>query len=203
MNNKNSISQIEAALLDVRKAYRLLYTYQKRVLDIMKFIGNQTFRQYDGGWSKFSNSSPKSGKGTLDNWAWDWLNMYFYEFYFGDKIIDNNSIKFSVWLVSDTGFFDAETDKKLDLNDFSPVENSETKLIFVIGKNTWHYAFDDFKTNFKKGTTEYVNHNDNVVLLVKSFGLSAFLNGDETRKRLQEFVCFCHDNGISEISLLQ
>lgn len=203
MDNKNSTTEIEAVFFDIRKAYRLLYTYQSRVMEIMHFIGNMTSRRYEGGWSKFSNSSPKNGKGNLDLWAWDWLNMYCYEFYFGIKEINENSIKFSVWLVSDTGFYDIETADETDIESFSSVESSKTKLVFVIGKNTWHTNFKDFQSNMKNDATDYVRRNENEVLLAKSFNLSSFINSDQTRERIQEFVSFCNSNGISEFTILK
>ena len=156
MNNKNTSSQIETILVDVRKAYRLLYTYQRRVMDIIQFIGDLTSRRYQGGWSKFSNSSPKDGKGGVDLsfWAWDYLNMYCYEFHFADLVIGQNSVGLSVWLVSDSGFYDSEIGDQPNIESFSSVENSATKLLFVIGKNTWHTKFEDFKI-VTSATTHY------------------------------------------------
>lgn len=203
MEIKNSISQIESTLLNVRKAYRLIYTYQRRVMDIMQFIGHLTSRRYEGGWSKFSNSSPKDGKGTLDLWAWDWLNMYCYEFYFGEKVIDGNAIGLSVWLVSDTGYYDAESDEPLNLDSFSKVGSSITKLVFVIGKNIWHNDLDDFWENARKDVTEYVKRDNNEILIAKSFELSRFLNSDEARRCLQELVIFCQANDILEMTIVE
>jgi hypothetical protein len=78
-------SDFENALIDVRKAYRLLYLYQRRVMDLVQFIGDSLTFRYAGGWSWFSDNTPKGGKGSLENWAWDWINMYFYEFNFSAK----------------------------------------------------------------------------------------------------------------------
>ncbi len=202
MNGKNSIEQIEAAFLDVRKAYRLLYTYQQRVMDIIKFIGQLTSRQYNGGWSKFSNSSPKDGKGNLDMWAWDWLNMYCYEFFFGDAIINGNKIGLSVWLVSDTGFYDTEAREALNLDSFSAVENATTKFVIFAGKNAWYKESDDFWNNFKKDAPEYIEKNDDGILLAKSFSLSSFINEAASRKCLHQFAAFCAANSIPEITIL-
>jgi hypothetical protein len=202
MVGKNSIPEIKTVLLDVRKAFRLLYIYQRRVMDIMQFIGHQTLRKYEGGWSKFSNSSPKDGKGKLDLWAWDWLNMYCYEFYFGKKVINENSIQLSVWLVSDTGFYDADDKDKTNVDSFSSVEDSATKLVFVIGKNLWHEEIENFETNLKKLENEYAKIDENRILITKSFDLSLFVNADETRKCLHEIVAFCKAKGIFEMTIL-
>ena len=76
---------IKDTLQEARKAYRFLYDYQKRILDLVSYIGGKYGFRYRGGYSKFSNSSPRDGKGNLGNWAWDWLNLYFYEFNFEPK----------------------------------------------------------------------------------------------------------------------
>ena len=96
---------IQQVLLDVRKSYRFLYQYQKRILDLISFIGGKYNRQYSGGLAKFSSPAPRNGGGNLGCWAWDWLNMYFYEFYFGTEKQENDNITFSVFLVNDTGYF--------------------------------------------------------------------------------------------------
>ncbi len=204
MENKNNILQVENILLDVRKAYRLLYSYQRKVLDLMKFIGYLTTWNYEGGWCKFSDPSPKNGKGVLDSWAWDWLNLYTYEFHFGFKEINGSKIKFSVWLVSDTGFYDSDSKDKRNVETFSSVEESATKLIFVVGKNIWHTSFPDFLDNLKK--TKLIEKKEstvgNEVLLVKSFNLSSFINADEARKRTEELVSYFKENGIPEFTTI-
>ncbi|MDB5250656.1 MAG: hypothetical protein JWQ40_5050 [Segetibacter sp.] len=203
MEARNSVPDIDVVLLEVRKAYRLLYTYQRRVMDIMEFVADQTSRRYAGGWSKFSASSPKDGKGSLDQtWAWDWLNMYCYEFWFGEKIIDGNNISFSVWLVSDTGFYDTASEDALDISKFNVVEDSITKLVFVVGRNTWHSGFETFESILKKNMEKYINTDEKGCLLAKSFNLSFFTNFDHSRACLKEFIIFCHKNGIPEISIL-
>jgi len=204
MENKISTLEVENILIDVRKAYRLLYDYQRKVLDLMKYIGVLTSRRYEGGWCKFSQPSPRDGKGSLDNWAWDWLNLYTYEFWFGNKKINGNEIQLSVWLVSDTGFHDANSKDAESIETFSTVEDSATRLVFVIGKNTWHRSFNDFiPNNLKKDALEYVRKNEKGTLLVKSFNLSGFINADETRNRLQEIVSFCNANGIPEFNFIK
>jgi hypothetical protein len=53
----------------------------------MKYIGKKFNIPYAGGYSKFSDSSPKDGKGSLGSCAWDRLNLYFYEFHFSTKTL--------------------------------------------------------------------------------------------------------------------
>jgi len=197
--------EFENALVDVRKAYRLLYLYQRRVLDLVQYIGDTLTFRYQGGWSWFSNSTPRGGKGALGNWAWDWLNMYHYEFNFSAKEIEGNNIMFSIILQCDTGYFDSGIEKPLDIESFSPADESLTQLMFLVGKNCWHKDFsDDFKDTsqlFKKDARDYIKNSKKGVLLAKVFSLSNFLNLDTTTKSLEEFVTFSKANGIEEIEL--
>ena len=194
--------QFENILLDVRKSYRLLYVYQRRVMDLMKFIGDSLALNYEGGWSWFSQTAPNNGKGNLDKWAWDWLTMYLYEFHFSELKSSGKKIRLSVILQSDTGFFDPGIDSKTNIDAFAPVEESETRLIFMIGMNAWHNSFDDFKDNMKKNALEYVRSKEDSIFLTKSFKLSQFMSEDGARKCLRELITFTHYNGIKEICLI-
>lgn len=187
--------------VDVRRAYRLLYLYQRRVMDLMKFIGGHYALAYSGGWSHFSNIAPRAGRGSLNLWAWDWLNMYHHQFYFHPKTIDNQSIQFAVFLVSDTGYYDATlTDHdKLNVKAFASPENADTCLVFLAGKGAWHGDFADFKINYKKDAADYVRNNEKGRVVAKSFPLQRFIDEASTIKALQEFTDFCNANGVPEL----
>ncbi len=134
---QNNISQ---TLLEVRKAYRFLYSYQKRILDLISFIGGKFGFKYNGGYPKFSSPAPRNGKGYLNLWSWDWLNLYYYEFHFENFIIQEDQIYFSIFLLNDTGYFESRQDNniaKTSVGKFKLVEDSKSELIFVIGKNMW------------------------------------------------------------------
>ena len=97
-----SQKEIEKALVDVRKAYRLLHDYQQAVLDAAKYIGSRLGLDYGGGYPCFGNCSPRPGK--IANSTWDWLNLVFYDFHFQTKIADRD-VNFLIRLFSDTGYF--------------------------------------------------------------------------------------------------
>lgn len=140
-------NDLERALLDVRRAYRLLHDYQRSALDAAKYIGAQLGFTYCGGYSRFSNTAPISGKGNLDNWAWDWLNFVFYEFYFNRETKGGSELEFSIWLFSDTGYFVSDNPRpdKTTVSSFAEAEDSSTKVAFLF-YNDWndrHNAFRD------------------------------------------------------------
>ncbi|UYZ58062.1 hypothetical protein [Hymenobacter latericus] len=196
---------LAAVALDVRKAYRLLYLFQSRVMDTVKFIAEQLGRNYHGGWCWFSNVTPRDGRGSLDNWAWDWLNMYHYEFFLGEELVGEHRIRLAVVLQSDTGFYDQAGAEQTDIRSFAPVEVSETRLRFLIGKNTWHGEFEsEFSPTAVRACTGYTNlktADGNGTLITKAFPITAFLDEQSTRQVLAEFVAHCHLHGIPEIGL--
>lgn len=141
-------------LMNVRKAYRLVFDYQSRILSLMKYIRSFYGLTLVGSFRHFSDKSPQNGNTNLDLWAWDWLNMYFYEFLFEKDTESQETYRLAVFLVSDTGYFQARKNgmiDKLNVQEFIPSEESKTELIFVAGlEKYWnghwgsHWDSDDF-----------------------------------------------------------
>jgi len=191
------------AFVEVRKAYRLLADYQKKVLDLVDFIGNSFGRTYAGGHSKYGDPTPRNGKGSLDLWSWDWLTMYFYEFSFGTENINNQELTFSVFIVSDTGYYDEKTrNKTLDKRDtevFTSPQESETKLIFLVGKDMWEHK-GVFVDNFNK--PEFLTKSggkesdEKGIMLYKSYSLANFSNQKNAEEQLKDFEQYCKSYDI-------
>lgn len=197
----NGINEI---LLEVRKSYRLLFEYQKRILDLVDYIGKSYNLKYDGGYSKFSNTSPRNGGGSLDSWAWDWLNMYYYEFHFKNKDILNDknkdTIYFSLFILNDDGYFQAKNEQNIErtsVSKFVDVEKSRSKLIFVVGKNywdSWGKNWDDL--NFILKDHDVKRKSENEYMIFKSFSLECFENEDHAKKSILEFEKLCQEYNI-------
>jgi len=137
----------DEALLEVRKAYRLLHDYQRAALDAANYIGAQLGLAYNGGYSNFSDAPPRHGKSVAlrDCWAWDWLNLVFYDFCF-TKQVGEKGYNFSIWLISDTGYFisDDPTPVQTDVATFAPTDRSGTKVGFILYR-TWNDELDQFR----------------------------------------------------------
>jgi hypothetical protein len=193
------MNELKKSLIEVRKAYRLLYDYQKKVLDLVKFIGSEFGRSYNGGYSKYCGVTPRNGKGSLDQWAWDWLNMYYYEFSFHDV---KNKDYFSIVLISDTGFYEAKNensnfDNKLEIENYKKAENSKTKLAFVYGDKIWE--FDSWEDpEFILKSQGILNKEDKTEKMIfKSYNLEEFSDKEKAFKNLRNFSDFCSENGIN------
>lgn len=143
---------VEQALLDVRKGYRLIHDYQRMALDAVDEIGKQLGMTYAGGYPKFSDASPREGKGGLNYWAWDWLNMVLYDFHFTRSLPERNLLRMSILLISDTGYFDSGQEPRSEPNgdDFIAAEKSKTEIGFIISAKNWpHPSFMDNNAGMK------------------------------------------------------
>lgn len=204
--------KISSTLLEVRKAYRLLYNYQDRLLDLVSYIGGKYGFSYKGGYSKFSDVAPRNGGGHLDNWAWDWLNLYFYQFDFkpkaGEKL--EPTIHFSVFVVNDTGYFDARDadderkTSKLDTTTFNSVEESKSKLIFVAGKDlgvVWGVDCDN--PEFISQPSGEKTADDGGIMVFKHYSLERFENEEDAISCLKDFERLCNKKGIEGFKIIE
>lgn len=141
-------SDIAQALLDVRKAYRLLHDYQRSILDATNYIGTQLGFAYSGGHPLFSDCAPRVGRGALQDCAWKWLNLYAHEFHFIKSEADNQTLNFSIMLFSDTGYYDSRhlSPDENDITTFASVETSETKIGFFF-YHQWCKDYNFFSDN--------------------------------------------------------
>ncbi len=176
--------------LDVRKAYRLLYNYQRRVLDLVNFISSELGFEYQGGRPHFMNTSPNSNNGNLDQSAWDWLNMYFYEFIMHPLKVGKKIVNLSIFIESDSGPFN--TDKSLEtLDAFSGVEDSKTRLHFLFYDNIHDNYIDDFIREgdipAKNNRLRSEKHNGSI-FLIKAFDLCDFIDQEKTISIIKELV---------------
>lgn len=181
-------------LLEVRKSYRLLFQYQTRILDLIGFIGDSFECKYEGGYPRFSNSAPNKGQGKLNNWAWDWLNMYYYEFNFTRK---SAKINFSVFLLNDTGFYETkEKNKEKKVNEkkisaFESVDDSKSKLIFVASKKNkkdWSKIWSN--TSFTLDETGHKDEGEDIMIF-KSYSLEDFFDEGSAIEKLKDFENYC------------
>ncbi|PQJ79314.1 hypothetical protein [Polaribacter porphyrae] len=185
MDNKD----LDKVLGDVRIAYRLLYEYQKRVLDLVSYLGNNLGFSYEQGCPRFSSTVPRKGKRVLSRWSWDWLNMYFYEFHFGTQEKNNDKITMSVIIQSDTGYYDGKTsnsqEDRLNLDNFKPVELSNSRIIFIFELNG-NWTIDDsfLKKDISNNVREWISESKEFYGV--AYNLSEFYNNVAIDEKVEE-----------------
>ncbi|RTQ51743.1 hypothetical protein EJV47_08085 [Hymenobacter gummosus] len=202
MNTDLSLAEMESVLLDVRRAYRLLYLYQNRVLNTVRFIGERMGFDYEGGYPWFSNNTPREGKwADLESWAWDWLNMYYYEFRFREKVVGGERIRFSAVIQSDTGHYDGTGTEGTQIGLFAPVEQSQTRIHLLVGQDAWVSDFEQIFPLIHQGanTKPFVGQKSGGRLFTKSYPLLAFHGEASSRDTLADFTRLCSHHGLPEL----
>lgn len=211
-NTKN----LSNALIDVRRAHRLLYAYQRRMSDLAYFIkcklGMPKFR----GFKHFSNPIYGRSKGHSrlsiwhDMWVWDYLYSYLFEYYLGEQKTSDEAYEYKLSIIqySDTGYFDQEEEgTRLELEKFKPEKESSSKLLFFLEykpkDRNWEWGDGtslegivlDKKVGRKEHTKE-VRDIEGVKQILCSFPLERFIDMEATLEVLREFRSFCQKQDI-------
>ena len=204
MENRLESKELEEVFKNVRSSYRLLFDYQKRVLDLVRYIGNRLEFGEALGVPAFSGASPREGKkGVFDLWSWDWLNMYHYKFNFLPKKAKSKEVYLDVHIISDTGYYlntsapkhDAQ---KTDLGTFADVQSSETRLILYASENEFLWkdivdvdGFDPSKEEINVITK--LGHK----VVGRNYPLSEFINNEATNQLIDTFRQYCIDHDVA------
>tara|TARA_R110001592_G_scaffold262565_1_gene527638 strand:+ start:12396 stop:13004 length:609 start_codon:yes stop_codon:yes gene_type:complete len=189
-------------LKDVRTSYRLLALYQTRLKDVVKYVLDKYNLNFEAGYGKFSTAF-KDGKGVkLENWSWDWLPMYLYQFSAQPIEKDSGQYFFHVFHQADTGFYDVFEDtrdpKRLRVAEFGSVQYAKTRLFFVLSKKKgWPYAEILHDNLSAKKHEDLIKEN----WIAKSFDMERFFNEEYTEDVLKNFDAFCLEN--FKINLLE
>ena len=211
-----STKNLSNALIDVRRAHRLLYAYQRRMSDLAYFIkcklGMPKFR----GFKHFSNPIYGRSKGHSrlsiwhDMWAWDYLYSYLFEYYLGEQKTSDEAYEYKLSIIqySDTGYFDQEEEgTRLELEKFKPEKESSSKLLFFLEykpkDRNWEWGDGtslegivlDKKVGRKEHTKE-VRDIEGVKQILCSFPLERFIDMEATLEVLREFRSYCKEQGI-------
>lgn len=209
--------QLKDAFCEVRKAHRLIYEYQRRMQDLTWFIKNKLgFPKYEG-YKKFSQPVSSRNKIYHDNWSWDFIYTYVFEYSLGTQEDKEKHISWALSLiqVSDTGFYINQTtgSSKTNISSYAPPEESESRLLFYLSaapeteQRDW--APDPIINNYaassefdKEEFSKIVNtQKPGCVQIVYSVPLSRFIDATNTTQILRDFVRYCNDNAGTSLSL--
>ena len=208
---------LSKALLDVRRAHRILYAYQRRMSDLAYFIKCKLGMPDFYGFKHFSNPIHGRRKGHSrlkiwhDMWAWDYLYSYLFEYYLGEKEADDklHDYKLSLIQYSDTGYFDQDGQRRCRISEFGSEDESGSKLLFFL-----EYKPKDSKWEWKDGphmerivldkefgrkehTKTFRSTATGVKQILCSFPLERFINMEATLEVLREFRSYCREKGIN------
>lgn len=206
---------LSKALLDVRRAHRILYAYQRRMLDLVHFIQSKLDMREFRGFKHFSNPIHGRSKGHSrlkiwhDMWAWDYLYSYLFEYYLGEKEADDKQHNYKLSLIqySDTGYFDQEGAEKCRISGFGSEEESSSKLLFFLEYKSkdseWVWKDGSYMERIvldkKVGSKEHTKEVQGIAgvkQILCSFPSERFINMEATLEVLREFRSYCKEQGI-------
>ncbi len=140
---------LSVALADVRHAYRLIWDFQRRCLDTMKFIAEQFADREFYQWVNNGCNHPPPGRSDpTKNWSWDFLPLYNCSLLYTGPRENSWHPEIGDWLleirlVSDTGWLVRDERIEPNTSEFCSVEQADTTLSICVWKCTATVA-DDF-----------------------------------------------------------
>lgn len=206
------VTQLGKALYNVRKAHRLLHDYQTRMLDLAYFIKTKLGMPNFKGKKHFSAPiSSQSDKNIWrDMWAWDFLYSYVFEYYLGEKNVNNKKYAVSLIQYSDTGYFDSQNVSRNLPDSFTAEEHCSSKLLIVLeeidkdGKWNWGngVSIESIVLNKQYGCSSHEKTTlreelpNGGVQIIYSIPLENMGNEMSVLKELQAFVDYCNNEGL-------
>ncbi len=207
--NKLSEKQLNEALIEVRKAHRLIYEYQRRMQDLSWFVKNKLgFPDYKG-YKGFSAPLKDKNKIDKDNWSWDWIYTYKYRYYLGEMKSGENEWQLNLLQVSDTGYYESIKNgmiEKEEVSEFASAEKADSKLVFYLSPANHNQNLDDWEPGsimeqYANADEPMVIQNEPNQLIIYPVSISKFLNEESTIIILQDFVNYCNENVKTELRI--
>ena len=200
----NKKVELRDALCDIRKAHRLICTFQQRMMDLALFIKSKLDMSTVKIHKHFSATIEDDMPLDSDMWAWDFLYSYQLEYEFSVKKYGEFQYVISLLQCVDTGFYDVEDNDKRCPDTFAPEECAESKLVFYVNKipknrDKWiqwdnrDKLFNNKKymsKDFERDVIDYPEVKEKVLLY--SFPIERFIDEQSTIEALQEFVDYCN-----------
>lgn len=215
---ETTTENLSNALLDVRRAHRILYAYQRRMLDLVHFIQSKLGMPVKDLCGIKHFSKPIYGRSIGHTplniwptmWAWDYLYSYLFEYYLGEKEAGDklHNYKLSLIQYSDTGYFDQDGQKRGRISEFGSEEESSSKLLFFLEYKSkdseWEWKDGSYmegivldkKVGSKKHTKGVITIGVKHKQILCSFPLERFINMEATLEVLREFRSYCQEQDI-------
>ena len=131
-SNKEDTKQL---LENVRAAYRFLYQYQRRIMDLIAYIGTRYGFTIDYGRPIETSFASKSTNPMGGNRAWDYLSAYNHLYVFNQEALKTGErFHLCVSVYTDTGFYDSNhpTKHMTRLETFEPIGSSQSHVYLTL-----------------------------------------------------------------------
>ncbi len=215
---ETTTENLSKALQDVRRAHRILYAYQRRMLDLVHFIQRKLDMPVKDLYGIKHFSKPIYGRSIGHTplniwptmWAWDYLYSYLFEYYLGEKEAGDklHNYKLSLIQYSDTGYFDQDGQERGRISEFGSEEESSSKLLFFLEykpkDSKWEWKDGSYMERIvlnkeigsKKHTKQVRGTSKEGKQILCSFPLERFINMEATLEVLREFRSYCQEQDI-------
>ncbi|CCN36562.1 hypothetical protein VIBNISO65_340023 [Vibrio nigripulchritudo SO65] len=165
-----NMTELQQALLDVRKAQRLLVAFHQRVLPLIQKIGEDLDCNFDYWYPVNHGPAPKGNTNPFNRWYWDYSSLSDAIFFFlPEQTESRNSAPVGAWaltirLQTDTGISNSfgQKSRNWDALEIEPApESSQTQLVVSAFRSTqdknenwaWWNMFKNEKHQLKEGLT--------------------------------------------------
>ena len=211
MEQESTLS-ISQELEEVRKAHRLIHSFQERMISIIKFIQTRLDFPDFYGYKQFSNPIKIYKQGEHQNymkiypdmWAWDFMYSYVFEYYLGEGSFENGGdFALSIIQYADTGYFENENDEKNNPLSYAPIDESTSKLLFILEfkpkkVKTWVWNINELcmtkEFASKEHTNTVIEHPKGNKQLLYSIPLEKFTDEKSALNALRQFAEYCCQN---------
>jgi hypothetical protein len=192
MNN----DEISKALIDVRKAYRLVYLYTASILDAVQRISQEFNCRFYVWTPTYYSNSPTiiTSPFPPSRWAWDMIPFYNTSFLFLSEGADRNTQNKGDWMLeisietdsSATDKFSEECEEEPNPLSFEPPEKAESNLYLLFYYCTQPNEFDWYHHFWKNKRNKNVDYPDEEVGVIKEYGLKYISQTYELSKLFTE-----------------
>lgn len=154
-------SKLSEALLDVRRSYRVIGAYQKRILGLIDYIGRSLPEAVFDGWEPQKWDKP--GRYILpsdDKWSLDGLPFFALSvrFLLPENTIGSERFECAIDILhdADTGIDDVDFGKESDLSELKNPRETESVLYFCGWKSDSPFTRAEWRARYGKpgGPTE-------------------------------------------------
>ncbi|ODT47746.1 MAG: hypothetical protein BGO80_13820 [Devosia sp. 63-57] len=150
------MSDLSSSLTDVRRAYRLIWGYQRRLMDMLQVFEDEFPTHEFYAWSPLSFARPTQlTTSPVHKWAWDALPFYKASFLYTVVGSDPNHHRGGEWLFEvtiDTDDVDFSTFKgEPDAAKFPDAEMTDSTVKLVAWKSTGNGTFNWYHDLWNRG----------------------------------------------------
>lgn len=191
-------AELDHAMTDVRRAYRLIWSYQRRAMHLVQLMGDQFSEMSFFLWSNNRcENPPRADVNPMRGWAWDMLPLYGASFLYLPHGADRTNPRKGDWMLdicilADTGFQYDVDDNEPDQSSFVEPLLARSELCLIAWQCTadistsWRSIWKN--NDWPDGNEVPLEHPDaSIRVMKKTFDLAKIPDEHAVKKSAFEF----------------